>query len=219
MAAYISRWHFIINRCAGKSVLHLGCVGITEGTTEQKLDAWKKEQVLHPHLREVCKDIVGIDYDETTVMALRDLGYSELLIGDVTKLESIDIERQFDIILCGDLIEHLSNPGLMLKGIKRFMNNDSELLITTPNAFGLLHFIKWVAGCFKEGNDHVLSFQIYTLSNLLRRHGFSINQVHTCYNRPPTRFSDFLKYIVGIPFFKIFPRFGGTLLVIAKLRA
>jgi hypothetical protein len=86
----------------------------------------------------------------------------------------------------------LSNPGLMLEGIKRFMNNDSELLITTPNAFGLLHFTKWVAGCFKEGNDHVLSFQIYTLSNLLRRHGFSINQVHTCYNRPPTRFSDFL---------------------------
>jgi hypothetical protein len=61
-------------------VLHLGCVGITEGTTEQKLDVWKKGQVLHPHLREVCKDIVGIDYDETTVMALHDLEYNKLLI-------------------------------------------------------------------------------------------------------------------------------------------
>jgi len=49
------------------------------------------------------------------------------------KLENVAIEQKFDIIVCGELIEHIENPGLMLDGIKRFMNDDRILIITTPN--------------------------------------------------------------------------------------
>jgi predicted TPR repeat methyltransferase len=216
MRGYVSRWDFVLNKCTRKSVLHLGCVGITEGTLDDKLRAWRQEGVIHIHLQKVCKYIVGVDHDEVAILALRKMGYERLLVGDVTNLRSLSIDRRFDIILCGDIIEHLSNPGLMLEGVKAFMGAESEILITTPNAFGLLHFVRHLAGRFSEGSDHVVSFQVYTLLNLLERHGFCAQEILTGYNRPPAHLVDFIRVAVGIPFFRLFPSLGGTLLVIAK---
>lgn len=98
------------------------------------------------------------------------------------------------------------------------MGKNSEILITTPNAFGLLHFIRYTANVFREGSDHVLSLSIFTLQNLLGRHGFHIEGPYTYYNRPASGWKDILRYLIGIPFFKTFPEFGGTLLVVARPR-
>ena len=67
---------------------------------------------------------------------------------------------KFDVIVIGDLIEHLSNPGLMLYRIKKFCDERTKIIITTPNAFGLLNFIRYSINKFKEGNEHVMSFNI-----------------------------------------------------------
>jgi len=198
--------------------LHLGCVGITEGTVEEKVRAMREERVIHAVLRKHVKKIVGIDYDTQSVKVLQRLGFSEIIYGDVTKLEELDIYEKFDVIVCGDLIEHLSNPGDMLEGIKRFMARESEVIITTPNAFGILHFLRYLAGRYREGSDHVLSFHVYTLANLLKRHGYIIAEMWTCYNRPPNPGFERIKYSLGSIFFKIFPKLGGTLCIIAKLK-
>jgi hypothetical protein len=214
--SYISRWNFIIEKCRGKSVLHLGCIGITEGSTAEKIDAMRQGGVLHTHLKELTLELVGVDYDMATIKELNKLGFTEIVYGNVENLDEIDIHKQFDIILCGDLIEHLSKPGAMLDGLRPFLHRETKLLITTPNAFGLLHFLRFACGRFREGNDHVISFSTFTLHHLLRRHGFDICEVYSCYNRPPQHWLDHVRYGIGIPFFKLFPRFGGTLLAVAK---
>lgn len=215
---YCSRWDFLISRCRGKVVLHLGCIGITEGSVEEKLRAMREQRVIHALIREHSTQVVGIDYDRQTVDELRKLGYSEIVYGDVTRLKEVPVDGTFDIVVCGDLIEHLSNPGDMLEGIKRFVTDRSDIIITTPNAFGGLHFFRYLAGKYWEGDDHVLSFQAYTLENLLKRHGYTVTEVWTCYNRPPNHGFEKIKYALGTFFFKICPRLGGTLCVIAKLR-
>jgi 2-polyprenyl-3-methyl-5-hydroxy-6-metoxy-1,4-benzoquinol methylase len=174
--------------------------------------------VLHSKLREVTKDLVGIDYDKLTIEELKTIGYSEIIYGDVESLDVITIPKTFDIIVCGDLIEHLSQPGKMLEGVKPFMNQSTEIIITTPNAFGILNFIRNIFNRYKEGNDHVLSFNIYTLRNLLKRHGFIIKDTFTCYNKPPNKKLERLIFAVGSQLFNIFPKYGGTLLVTAKLK-
>lgn len=214
---YVSRWDFILRRCAGKSVLHLGCIGITEGSTDEKVLSMVDEGVLHAKLRRRCRDIVGLDYDQTTVQELQARGFTEIIHGDVQQLEAVSFGQTFDVILCGDLIEHLSEPGSMLEGIKLCMDHDTELLLSTPNAFGLLHFMRYAGNVFREGNDHVLSFSLFTLHNLLQRHGFRLAEAYTCYCTPPTTRRDRLRYACGTPFFQLFPKFGGTLLCVARL--
>lgn len=214
---YVSRWDFIRNRCAGKSVLHLGCLGITEGSTEEKVTSMLAGGVLHAQIRGTCRDIVGVDYDAVTVQALRQQGFTDILHGDVQHLAPLALAQAFDVILCGDLIEHLGKPDHMLEGIKSHMCHQTEVIISTPNAFGLLHFARYMCNTFREGNDHVLSFSIYTLHNLLRRHGLRIVEAYTCYCTPPTARRERLLYAIGAPFFRLSPKLGGTLLIVARL--
>ena len=214
---YVSRWDFILSRCTGKSVLHLGCIGITEGSTDEKVTAMVDDGVLHAQLRRRCRDLVGIDYDQATVEALRSRGFTEIICGDVQQLQALPLSQAFDVILCGDLIEHLSKPGSMLEGLKLCMDKDAELLISTPNAFGLLHFARYAGNVFREGNDHVLSFSLFTLQNLLQRHDFCVQEAYTCYCAPPANRGDRFRYACGKPFFRLFPKFGGTLLCVARL--
>src|SRR5262249_23969877 len=196
---------------------HLGCIGITEGSTAEKIASMVDDRVLHAQVRRICRDIVGIDYDQATVDALRQRGFTEIIAGDEQQLHTFPLSQRFDVILCGDLIEHLSQPGSILEGIKCCMAQDAELLTSTPNAFGFLHFARYAGNVFHEGNDHVLSFSRFSLQNLLQRHGFYLEEVYTCYCAPPASWGERCRYALGKPFFGLFPKFGGTLLCVARL--
>jgi hypothetical protein len=85
------------------------------------------------------------------------------------------------------------------------------VLITTPNAFGLLNFLRFVAHRFREGREHVLCFNFDNLANLLRRHGLAPREMGTCHQRgqrlPPAL------VVLGKCLLKRMPRLGGTIFV------
>ena len=49
--------------------------------------------------------------------------------------EDLTQEIQFDIIIAGDIIEHLANVGKFLFGIRHLMSHNTTFILTTPNAF------------------------------------------------------------------------------------
>jgi SAM-dependent methyltransferase len=216
-SGYCSRWAFILDRCKGKSVLHLGFVGETDGPLRVKVDAFGDQRVLHPLLTRAASEVVGVDYDERAVEGIRTKFQADgLLVGDVEHLEQLPLHRTFDVILFGDLIEHLSCPGLALEGIRRFMSPHSELILSTPNAFALLANVRFTLGRFHEGNEHVAAYSKFTLPALLERHRLQMTELYTCFNRPPQSRMGRLKFSIGTPFFKAMPDRGGTLLAVAR---
>ena len=44
-------------------MLHLGCIGETDVSTDQKLSAFAARRVLHPHLMAAAREVVGLDLD------------------------------------------------------------------------------------------------------------------------------------------------------------
>lgn len=82
-------------------------------------------------------------------------------------METIDLGRRFEVVTAGDVIEHVSNPGRFLDNIRRHLENDGRLIITTPNA-------KWPTVLLKPNLTHVLWHDRYTLNQLLIRHGFEL---------------------------------------------
>ncbi len=161
----------ILKYCIDKEVLHIGFIQHSHLWREKiKQNDW-----LHNKLISVAKHVVGIDYlkDEVEVIK-KELGV-EAYFGDATKLEELSLEKKFDVIVCGELIEHISNPGLMLDGLKRFMDKDSILIITTPNPWRDL----WVRHMFTNYNEenwlnkeHVCWYSFQTLKQLLERYGY-----------------------------------------------
>lgn len=202
----------IIRYCRNKNVLHLGCVGFADLDKEARIKNLKN--TLHYKIYKEAKQLTGIDYSKEVINSLKNIeGFDNVYYGDAEKLEKTTVESKFDLIVVGDLIEHLSNPGLMLEGIKRFCDKNTEIIITTPNSFGVASFIRYTFNKFREGNEHVMTFNRYNISNLLNRHKFIIINIDTCYQEHAKSIKMFniLKFVLGQ-----FPKFGGTLFVLAK---
>src|SRR3989344_4764139 len=102
------RYALIKKYCAGKDVLDVGCVD--HNANEELENSW-----LHKIIKSVAKSVIGVDFEENEVQKLRAKGYN-IVVGDV---ETVTIGKTFDVIVAGELIEHLSNPGLFLENMYR----------------------------------------------------------------------------------------------------
>lgn len=215
LQSYVERDQWLVERCRGKRILHLGCVGFTDCPTDEKIRL--AQQTLHYQLSQVA-DCVGMDLDGAAVAELQRSGlFNNVLVGDVERLGDFAGRFQpFDLVVAGDIIEHLSNPGLMLDGVKAFLKPEGRLLVSTPNAFGLVAQLRHLRGRILEGAQHVLSFNIITLTQLLNRHGYEVIEAHSCHQRHATAMPGWL-FRAGHALFRAVPRYGGTLLVEAKL--
>lgn len=161
----------ILKYCENKKVLHLGFI--------QHTNLWRQKLLendwLHKKLLDVSSRVVGIDYLKDEVDIIKKELNIECYYGDATKLNELDLNEVFDVIVCGELIEHIDNPGLMLDGLKRFMHEDSKLILTTPNPWRDL----WVHYIFTNNNEenwlnneHVCWYSYQTLKQLLQRYDY-----------------------------------------------
>ena len=160
--------------CAGKKVLHLGCTNAPY--TQEAID---NDMLLHFELEKTASSIYGIDAAQDGLDKLISHGTTNLYFADLEDLASLDLNEIFDVIVAGELIEHLNNPGIFLSGIRRFMNPETRLLITTINAYCGMRFAQYgLRG--KRGKaepvhpDHVAYYSYSTLSLLLRRHELNV---------------------------------------------
>lgn len=180
----VQRIEYLKDVCAGKKVFHLGCTNYP--FTAEILETGRH---LHLQLEKVASELYGLDYDQQGLDEFSGRGIKNLYQGDLEKLEDVDLNETFDVIIAGEMIEHLNNPGLFLNGVKRFMNADTKLVITTINAYCALRFAMYLlAGRGGKQEpvhpDHVAYYSYSTLSLLLKRHNLAVN--------------DFLFYDLGL---------------------
>ena len=174
----VQRVDFIKEICRGRKVLHLGCTNYPYTG-----DAIANEMLLHFELEKTASEVVGFDLDPRGLEILRSKGSSNLFVADLEQLEKVSVEDTFDVIIGGEMIEHLSNPGSFMNGIRRFMRADTKLVITTVNAYCAMRFL--IYGLRGKGGrnepvhpDHVSYYSYKTLNLLLERHGLAMNEFY-----------------------------------------
>lgn len=170
----VQRTDFIINACVGKKVLHLGCTNYPY--TKESLD---NDFLIHLEIEKVAAEVYGFDFDQQGIDILAESGARNLYRADLEKLEDVPLEKTFDVIIAGEMIEHLSNPGLFLKGIQRFMSRETNLIITTINAYSAMRFL--IYGLRGRGGalepvhpDHVAYYSYKTLSLAATRENLQV---------------------------------------------
>lgn len=171
----VQRREFIFSMCRDKSVLHLGCTNFPY--TRQTIES---SSLLHHELESIASELYGFDFDEEGISILEQHGSNDLYKVDLEHLENVGLSRTFDVIIAGEMIEHLNNPGLFLSGIKRFMNNETLLIITTVNAYCGMRFFQYAfrgKGGINEPvhPDHISYYSYATLSRILDRHDLGID--------------------------------------------
>ncbi|WLQ14633.1 class I SAM-dependent methyltransferase [Hahella aquimaris] len=156
------REEIILERVRGKKVLDIGSVGQSD------------EYCLWEMLKKNTRSLTGVDLPNATAVLADKFnvspeGYEHSQDDKIVyaNMETVDLGDKYEVAVAGDVIEHVSNPGLFLDNIKKHLDESGELIITTPNA-------KWLTVLFKPNATHTLWHDIYTLKTLLERHGYKI---------------------------------------------
>jgi 2-polyprenyl-3-methyl-5-hydroxy-6-metoxy-1,4-benzoquinol methylase len=214
----VQRVELIKRISTGKKVLHLGCTNWPY--TKEAID---NNMLLHFDLAKIARELYGFDYDKQGLDILESLGTGNLYRADLEKLDDVPLDETFDVIIAGEMIEHLNNPGQFLHGIQRFMNAETELVITTVNAYSALRFM--IYGLRGKGGinepvhpDHAYYFSYKTLNLIISRAGLSVRDFyfydigteHRQFNR---RFFNFFNDVSV----KIFPHLSDGLIAVCNL--
>lgn len=167
------RWEVLEGLVSGREALDLGCVDHEAINEEGK--HW-----LHRKIKEIAKITVGVDYASEEVSKLKAKGYDVIL----DNVETLDLKKQFDVVVAGNIIEHLSNPGLFLETVKRHLKDNGQFILTTDNCYGL-RSLKAITlfDRIRPNQEHAMAFEEEVLKQLLRRHQFKIQDVYY-YNGP-----------------------------------
>ena len=156
----------ILNLIKGKDVLDIGSVGQTD-----KYSLWNLYQPIQ------VNSLTGIDIPEAENEKVKTFGISpddrdkHIVFGN---METYSFGRQFDVIIAGDVIEHVENQGLFLRNIHRHLRDNGTLVITTPNA-------QWLTVIGKPNPTHTLWHDRYTLERILNLSGLKIEDFRYYY--------------------------------------
>jgi 2-polyprenyl-3-methyl-5-hydroxy-6-metoxy-1,4-benzoquinol methylase len=158
-----------VSHCRGKDVLDLGCV-------HHNPENYKSMYWLHKALKHVARTLDGIDLYEEGVDYLKERGYS-VMVGNA---ENFRTGKTYDVIVAGDLIEHLGNLSGFLDSCKAHLRPGGKLLLSTPNPWYWRFVVK--AAIFKgrvnPNREHTLWVCTTVLGQLLARHDLKIEGWH-----------------------------------------
>lgn len=161
----------------GRRVLDLGCVNHDVREEVARPD-W-----LHRFIADRARSVTGVDSLVEAVIALKLKGY-DVVSADV---ETMNLERRFEVVVAGELIEHLSNVGQFLDRVQAHLTRNGVFIVTTPNAFSLRHMARSILfGVVPTNAEHTALYCPKTLRNILNRHGFRVLQQMYYYDDPDT---------------------------------
>jgi 2-polyprenyl-3-methyl-5-hydroxy-6-metoxy-1,4-benzoquinol methylase len=154
-----------------QSVLDVGCAS-----------RYGRPDWLHGLLAADTPDLVGIDMNEKLVSDLQAAGY-DVRLADA---RDFDLQRQFDVVFAGELIEHLDDVRGFLTSVARHLKPGGRLVLTTPNAFYVGNFIYRLGGQARVHPQHTAWYCDSTLTRVLSMNGFAKVDLHYIGHASPT---------------------------------
>lgn len=150
----INREQFILERVTGKRVLEFGASG-----------------PMHDAIVKVAKETRGVDREDGPGV----IGFNLDHVGFQFLPDMAGGKP--DVIVCGEVIEHLSNPGWFLERLKQQFPG-IPVIITVPNAFAQAGRKSILTGVENVNTDHVAWYSYKTLKTLLERAGYAIQEFY-----------------------------------------
>ena len=178
-----SRLTYMQRVVSGARVLHIGCVDHTPEKVKRKLarGVW-----LHKLLTDSAALCAGVDINEPGIRFLaEDMKLPHVYCGDILTdtIPGVN-DQEWDFVVLGELLEHVDNPVHFLQTLRgRPGLEKAQCLITVPNAFYYKNFKKALKQYEDINSDHRYWFTPYTLSKVLVRAGYDVDDIQLTQDR------------------------------------
>lgn len=180
-ASVVDKQAQIVALCKGKKVLDVGCVG-------QDLDP-DSPRWLHARIREVAASVTGCDINTEGIQRLNERGLQ------ILTPEQVEASNEkYDVVVMGDVIEHVTNAGEFLEYYKRFLQQGGTMIICTPNAFGIRYVLQvFFYGRPTTNPEHTVYFDPFVMLELINRVGLKPADFYWLYDyQKPGKFSQYV---------------------------
>jgi len=162
--------HAILIRLAGRSknVLDVGCARGYLG------------DIL---IRQFNCAVSGIEADPAAAQIARQV-YRDVAVGDVEDLNLFERlrHRPFDVIIFGDVLEHMRQPERVLRAARAHLQADGYVLISLPNVVTLRLRWRFLRGQFEYTDQgimdrtHLRFFTLKTARDMIHACGYSVER-------------------------------------------
>jgi 2-polyprenyl-3-methyl-5-hydroxy-6-metoxy-1,4-benzoquinol methylase len=150
------------------------------------------------------KHVTCVDAEPGHLEAAAARGVARTVLGDLTDPRWADdlAGERFDVIVLADVLEHLVDPGALLRqiGERDLLAPDGRLVISIPNASHLAMLALLSIGEFPYrptgllDETHLRFFTLTSIRHLLEAHGFELTRVErTEKTLEQTEFADLLR--------------------------
>ena len=164
----VDRIPYLVQSVAGKTVLDLGAYDET-ALSKTGTSYW-----LHGELSRSAALVIGVDNSPALPEeGLETAPNSRILKFQLENLPELTRRFDFDVVVAGELIEHLSDPLAFLRNLRDDPRlSGRTLLITTPNATALHNCGLALLRRESQHADHLQIYSFKTLNTLFSRAGF-----------------------------------------------
>jgi 2-polyprenyl-3-methyl-5-hydroxy-6-metoxy-1,4-benzoquinol methylase len=102
----------------------------------------------------LAKEVVGIELMRLPGTNQENSSIDEFIYGDFETLDARVSPSSFDVILCGDVLEHLVDPWKAVEKITAFLKPGGLLVVSCPNARYFEMFVKiFIKGSFEYSSS------------------------------------------------------------------
>jgi len=129
-------------------------------------------------------EVTGLEIDAALASLAAPL-CRRMVVGNIENLDlDVELPEVFGVILCGDVLEHMTNPEAVLQKLKRHLTSTGHLVVSLPNvAHGSVR-LSLLEGKFTYGKEglldatHLRFFTLDSIRELFNRNGFEIQNLH-----------------------------------------
>jgi len=150
--------------------------------------------------------VEGVDTDSESIKEA--MNYCKAYVLDISKEE---IKGKYDVIILGDILEHLEYPDKILSKLKENLNKDGYVVISLPNIVNIYPRLKILFGHFDYeetgifDKTHLKFFTRKSLKELVSNTGYKIERleytpipIYLKFPKAPKFLLNFIYYILYI---------------------
>jgi 2-polyprenyl-3-methyl-5-hydroxy-6-metoxy-1,4-benzoquinol methylase len=152
------------------------------GTGKRVLDVGCSSGYLSEPLSQRGNTLVGIELNPEAAREAKRF-CERVLVGDLERMELPLEPASFDVVLCGDVIEHLRDPGAALARLRPFLVAGGTLVVSTPNIANWAMRLSLLAGRWRYTDrgfldrTHTHLFTRRTLAETIEQAGYHVERV------------------------------------------